>query len=135
MGGLGFQDLEILNKAILAKQGWRIMNNSNLLISKVLSASYYPDSDFIRARTGSKTLNNILHNKGKRKGHDLAEWVDDFLTEYKGANANNSKIVVNEMVKWMPPPSGEYKINTDAAVNMEAGEVGIGAVCRDAEGC
>lgn len=38
------------------------------------------------------------------------------------------------MVKWMPPPSREFKVNIDAAINVEAGEVEIGAVCRDAGG-
>lgn len=54
-GGLGFRDLEIFNKPVLAKQGWRIMNNSNLLISKVLSALYHHDGDFLRTQNSSKT--------------------------------------------------------------------------------
>lgn len=36
------------------------------------------------------------------------------------------------MDKWMSPPFGEFKVNTNATINVEAVEVGIGAVCRDA---
>ncbi|PNX79828.1 ribonuclease H, partial [Trifolium pratense] len=39
MGGLGFRDFHAFNKAMIAKQGWRIMDNPDLLVSsKVLKA-------------------------------------------------------------------------------------------------
>ena len=39
--GLGFEDIEAFNKALLGKQIWRILTKPNLLISKVLSAMYF----------------------------------------------------------------------------------------------
>lgn len=66
--------------------------------------------------------------KVKRKGPDLGDWVDDFLAD---VNVKGSINIVNEIAKWVPASPGEFKINTDAAVNVEAGEIGIGAICRN----
>ena len=42
-GGLGFRDLEAFNKALLAKQLWRIICSPNLLMSKVIRGKYLKD--------------------------------------------------------------------------------------------
>lgn len=47
--GLNFRDLEGFNQAPVAKQVWRILRNSNLLVSKVLKAKYFDDSSVIHA--------------------------------------------------------------------------------------
>ncbi|KAK2657148.1 hypothetical protein Ddye_010200 [Dipteronia dyeriana] len=46
-GGLGFRDLEIFNKALLANQCWRLMNNGNSLAACVLKACYFLNDNFI----------------------------------------------------------------------------------------
>ncbi|XP_027148760.1 uncharacterized protein LOC113749274 [Coffea eugenioides] len=40
-GGLGFRDLQEFNKAMLAKQLWRVITKPNLLVSKVLRGKYF----------------------------------------------------------------------------------------------
>lgn len=51
-GGLGFRDLRKFNIAMLAKQGWRLMNNDNQLVTSLMKARYYPNCDFLDAKIG-----------------------------------------------------------------------------------
>jgi len=52
--GLGFRDLVVFNKALLAKQGWRIMQEPNSMATQILKAKYFPSSNFLEAPMGSK---------------------------------------------------------------------------------
>ncbi|KAL9448689.1 hypothetical protein AB3S75_016060 [Citrus x aurantiifolia] len=53
-GGLGFRDLSSFNQALVAKQGWRIMQSPNSLVAKVLKARYFKHDGFMNAKLGSK---------------------------------------------------------------------------------
>ncbi|KAL9676306.1 hypothetical protein QQ045_004520 [Rhodiola kirilowii] len=53
-GGLGFKKIELMNLAMLAKQGWRLMTEPDLLVSKVFKAKYYSDTDLMNASTGAR---------------------------------------------------------------------------------
>ncbi|KAA3468919.1 Zinc finger CCCH domain-containing protein 7 [Gossypium australe] len=50
---MGFKDLVLFNKALLAKQIWRILTQPKCLLAKVLKARYYPHSDILTANVGS----------------------------------------------------------------------------------
>ncbi|XP_035547377.1 uncharacterized mitochondrial protein AtMg00310-like [Juglans regia] len=52
-GGLGYRDFEHFNLALLAKQGWRLIQQSQSLAAKVMKAKYYFRSDFLNAKLGS----------------------------------------------------------------------------------
>lgn len=48
-GGLGFQDLELFNKTLLAKQGWRLIDNPDSLLCRVLKGRYFLRCSFLEA--------------------------------------------------------------------------------------
>ncbi|XP_074378458.1 uncharacterized protein LOC141719995 [Apium graveolens] len=52
-GGLAFRDLKKFNVAMLAKQGWRLLNGENPLVTKVMKAKYYPNTNFLEAKVGT----------------------------------------------------------------------------------
>ncbi|CAN1299375.1 Uncharacterized mitochondrial protein AtMg00310 [Linum perenne] len=41
-GGLGFKDLETFNHVLLAKETWRILQDPELLISRIYKAKIFP---------------------------------------------------------------------------------------------
>ncbi|KAK2651128.1 hypothetical protein Ddye_018617 [Dipteronia dyeriana] len=55
-GVLRFRDLSIFNKAMLAKQCWRLLIRLNSLAAKVLKYCYYPDSSILQAECGLRVL-------------------------------------------------------------------------------
>lgn len=55
IGGLGFRDLVLFNQALLAKQGWCIIQNPESLVARLLKAKYYPNSDFLDSKIGSRS--------------------------------------------------------------------------------
>lgn len=55
IGGLNFRDLEVFNKALVAKQVWRCLQNPNLLASCVMQSKYFPDSNILDADNEAKS--------------------------------------------------------------------------------
>ncbi|KAL5574791.1 hypothetical protein UlMin_016490 [Ulmus minor] len=51
-GGLGFRNLKGFNKALLAKQGWRLIRFPDSLVGKMLKACYFPNCSFLEAKVG-----------------------------------------------------------------------------------
>jgi hypothetical protein len=76
LGGLGFRDLELFNRAMLGRQCWRLLTDPTSLCSRVLKARYLPNCTFWEAtkpRSSTYTWRSILVgrdllNKGVRWG-------------------------------------------------------------------
>lgn len=52
-GGLGFKDLRCFNVAMLAKQGWRLLNGYYRLVTALMKARYFPTINFLNEQLGS----------------------------------------------------------------------------------
>lgn len=50
---MGFRDLTLFNKALLAKQVWRMLSDPNSLTAKVFKARYHKHTDIMNATLGS----------------------------------------------------------------------------------
>lgn len=51
-GGLGYRDLHLFNLAMLARQGWRILQNPDSLCARLLVAKYGVDGSILNAKEG-----------------------------------------------------------------------------------
>jgi hypothetical protein len=51
-GGMDLRDLAIFNKAFMAKQCWRLLQNPNSLEARILKAKYYQHSTILEANLG-----------------------------------------------------------------------------------
>ena len=90
-GGMGFKDLKLFNKALLAKQGWHLQMGGNSLVYRVLKAKYFPTCDFIHALIGnnpSYTWRSLISaqslvNEGLQwrvgNGANINVWQDKWL--------------------------------------------------------
>ncbi|XP_042983206.1 uncharacterized protein LOC122312616 [Carya illinoinensis] len=94
-GGMGFKSIQIFNKVLLAKQGWRIMHEESSLLYKIFKARYFPTTSFIESRIGVnpsyvwrgiwEIKNNLLKGCRWRVGNGLSIniWTDYWLPKQK----------------------------------------------------
>ncbi|XP_060974267.1 uncharacterized protein LOC133039395 [Cannabis sativa] len=89
---MDFRDMEDFNKALLAKQGWKILNNPDCLLSKILKALYFPMESFLVAKLGhygSSIWSSIL-------------WARDLLQQgIRWCVGDGRQIRINED-PWIP---------------------------------
>ncbi|XP_019087444.1 PREDICTED: uncharacterized protein LOC109127306 [Camelina sativa] len=52
-GGLDFKDPEAFNRALLAKQAWRLLRNPSILLSRLYKGLYHPTTSYLKAETGN----------------------------------------------------------------------------------
>lgn len=54
IGGMGFRDIVAFNKAMLAKQIWRLVHNPDSLAVRVLKSKYFKNGKVMEVRAGHK---------------------------------------------------------------------------------
>ena len=52
--GMGFRDLHFFNKALLAKQCWRLWKEEGSSTAKIMKGKYYPNGTVLDAQLGNK---------------------------------------------------------------------------------
>lgn len=89
---MGFRNLYLFNKVLLAKQVWRMIENSNSLVSKVFKTHYIKHMDIMEAGIGtnpSYIWRSLM-------------WSKDILkvrTFWKVSNGNN---INTRLDAWIP---------------------------------
>jgi hypothetical protein len=53
-GGLGYRDLQNFNMALLAKQGWRLLQNPHSLVARIIKEKYHPGCSFMESELGNR---------------------------------------------------------------------------------
>lgn len=91
LGGLGFRDIQLFNKALLAKQSWRVLTNPDCLLSRVLRGKYCHNASFLTVKAQASCSHGwrgILHgrdllapNIGKAIGDGMCTrvWKDAWI--------------------------------------------------------
>ena len=122
-GEIRFRDLQLFNKALLAGQGWQLLQHPSSLVFRVLKAKYFPNTSFLEApipRNASYIWRSIcesrdvLHN-GLRwrvgNGEKIKIWKDRWLpspTTYKVVspihlleeNATVDRLICEDTMQW-----------------------------------
>ncbi|KAK6147624.1 hypothetical protein DH2020_018536 [Rehmannia glutinosa] len=92
IGGMGFRKLTIFNRALLAKQLWRIIKHPNSLVSRILKARYFKHCDILEAPLGCKPsyIWRSLH------------WSKQILEEGLCWKVGNGESIEIFKDKWIP---------------------------------
>ncbi|KAI9177936.1 hypothetical protein LWI28_020820 [Acer negundo] len=76
--------------------------------------------------------NNYAHDSRRHELGTVVEWCERYLVEYGnaiGAIAVCDSVQVLELVRWVSPMVGMYKLNTDAAIGGLRPCVGVSIEC------
>ncbi|KAI9174203.1 hypothetical protein LWI28_013648 [Acer negundo] len=121
VGGLGFCNLDIFNRALLGKQGWRILKNPNSLAARTLKACYFRDSSFMEA-TAPASSSFVWKNRWLPRSSgfriisqpvlDINATVDNILTPSGGWDTNRIKLLFDkedaDEILSIPVGFGDY---------------------------
>lgn len=76
-GGLGFRDLHLFNPAMLGRQGWRLIQNSDSMCAQLLKPKYFPNGHLLKAKTKygiSYSWRSILNGVAALKTASMESW-------------------------------------------------------------
>ncbi|XP_042950200.1 uncharacterized protein LOC122282309 [Carya illinoinensis] len=95
MGGLGFRDLNCFNRALLAKQGWRSLQEPSSLMAQIFKEKYFKSCNFVEAQVSycpSQIWRSLMS-------------VMDLIKAGFVWRAGNGKSIRVWKDKWVPIPS------------------------------
>lgn len=121
LGGMGFKDIESSNQALLAKHAWKMIQEPECLLARVLKSRYFENGSIVEATLGSKPSygwRSVLHGrdllvKGLRKevgnGRSLRVWTDPWCDF--GGRAN----------PWMKITIIDLELKVSDLLDLESG--------------
>jgi hypothetical protein len=127
-GGMGFKDMYLFNKAMLAKQVWRLKTNPTSLIGLCLKAKYFPHSDIFKAQQGRQSsyawqsiyqaIETIRQGSCWKvgNGQSINLWEDNWLAWQNGFkiltpnNGNNNINRVCDIISNHPHKSWNHSL-------------------------
>ncbi|XP_042962379.1 uncharacterized protein LOC122296642 [Carya illinoinensis] len=121
-GGLGFRDFKSFNLALLAKQGWRILQNPSSLAAMVLKQKYFPKTGLLDATLGARPSfawrgvcaglkilrEGLVWRVGN--GHNINIWKDWWLTSFPSKRVGSTRPVGCECEKVSDLIDSDLKI-------------------------
>lgn len=105
-----FKDIECFNRAMLAKQGWRMMQESYSLIACIYKDKYFKNSQLLEAMLGNSP--SLI----RRSTWFLRDVLNDGL-RWRVENGQNIKIWGH---KWLPMPTTHIVQSPIRILNVES---------------
>lgn len=121
MGGLDFCHLQDFNKAMLAKQGWRLLTKPESLCARVLKHRYYRNTDFLHVTKGHNSSfswqsiieGHIVLRYGVQWRIGNGEWVNAWLDPWIPGDLN--------LRPYGPMPEGGENVRVVDLIDWSAG--------------
>ncbi|EEC66671.1 hypothetical protein OsI_32959 [Oryza sativa Indica Group] len=122
-GGLAFRDLHSFNIAMLARQGWRLIQNPDSLCSRLLKAKYFPNCNVLDAQSRkqmSYSWRSILKGiqllrKGViwrvGNGEHINIWSDPWLPrDMRFVTTRRGASLITRVCELIDPTTGQWDI-------------------------
>ena len=96
-GGMGYRDLECFNMAMLAKQGWRLVQNPDSLVARIFREKYYGGKSFLNSRLGpwpSYARRSIWNAKKCYKKVCFGGWEIENLLTFEGLGGSHLLVLM-----------------------------------------
>ncbi|GER25079.1 RNA-directed DNA polymerase [Striga asiatica] len=112
-GGLGFKDILLFNRALIAKQLWKLLTRPNLLVCKVLKAKYFPQESLFtvpKKKNGSWLWNSWIEVRDSmqegarydiRDGKSMKIWEFPWVPSLLGFKLSSSPTDTTTHLIWV----------------------------------
>ncbi|KAK3221985.1 hypothetical protein Dsin_009010 [Dipteronia sinensis] len=81
--------------------------------------------------------NQLVHGLTTQDMSTVVSWCRNYLTESQSVATFNGESYRSPLplsIRWQPPLEGHYKVNPDAAIDIQQGRLGLGFVIRECQG-